>query len=343
MIVNSPVIGKTVPNGKKWTKCSDIEAFSIGYKDGIFLMTSSYPEYKLYYSENGTDWTEHTIHSSGIQSSNVILCKKDIWLVKLGGSFHVSYDGKTFEPVEGLDDVSLGDDDLHYEGGVYVVSSYDGVYYSEDDGKTWSLLFQGNTNYKHFVVYGKGEWVISNYKSVYVSKDCKSYEKTYTSSYFLKEINYNNGIYVLGTNDNGIMYSYDAITWYRSNITSGRFIEPIYYFENTWLTYELDSLPFALYKSKDGKTWSEIQLQSKYEADLGVPFCYNNHTLIFGGFYVDINGESKSSIYRSKDGFETFERIQASSEMLYFDDILMYAEGRFYATTARGLFYSETV
>lgn len=226
---------------------------------------------------NGTEWTFVPIE--GFVASDLKFAN-GIWVANGGeeAGIYYSTDGKTFLQ---SNVTSTNDYELIYNDRVWIVYQSNGtdMYYSTD-GKTWTSY---NPNGKiRDIIYGDGVWLI-NREGLPLLYSTNGVEWVETGESMYK-IWYEKGIWV-GARNTEICYSYDGVTWTKSNIDDrlGAMYTTIYYGRGVWLLDHYYGTGYV-YRSTDGKNWSRVD---------PLPYGIDSRSLYYeGGMWFAVNEES---------------------------------------------------
>ena len=187
-----------------------------------------------------------------------------------------------------------------YANGVWVASiTNTGLYYSMDNGTTWTASNKGEIGYSaHLIEYANGMWyAASNFLSnkIFYSEDGKTWNTTTMGTTAFSGIKYANGVWMSGANGNGagIFRSEDGIVWNKVEGLPTTSQAKALYFNGVWFAY-LDSVDSTYVSTDNGVTWTE---------NAEIPVCYSWET--DGRMMIARNADG---VYRTTDGV-TFETI----------------------------------
>lgn len=191
--------------------------------------------------------------------SDQIYFENGIWVAKGddGAGIYYSEDLRTWTP----SNITSSIDNLYgFMGGKWIAEDSSGWLTSED-GKVWNSIptsFSGSTNK---LAYGNGIWVLSNYKYLYYSEDFANWTNC-LSEPRIEDIEYANGIWVAGAYNTqysgiGLWYSEDGKTWTKATLDKTDIgCEVLLYANGLWIAGMTKSFWGGAYYSKDGKTWA---------------------------------------------------------------------------------------
>ena len=194
-------------------------------------------------------------------------------------------------------------------------------------GKTWTQSNITSGNFKN-IVYANGLWVVgSNNNGLYYSTDGKTWTQSNITSGRFDAIVYANDLWVVGSNSGyGICYSTDGKTWTHANIASGYYFAPIVYANGLWVAG--CGINKGLYYSTDGKTWTQSNITS---GDFD-HIVYANDLWVAGSNRHD-------GLYYSTDG-KTWTQSNVTSGDF---DHIVYANGLWVVgSNNNGLYYSAS-
>lgn len=246
-------------DGKTWTQIADVDYSLSGftYANGLWVAGGLGTIQGLFYSEDGINWERSNITNQKIRKTAYA---NGVWVASgPSAGLYYSEDGKNWtkcDSVNGTFDCIVYANNLWVAGGSF-------IYYSAD-GKTWT---RHNTmgNVKD-LVYADGIWVgcmgvvsMSGWiNGLFRSSDGQNWTQLDSGSF--TAIAHANGMWVAAgvkstTNSRGLLYSYDAQTWEKTNITSCVFYS-ISYGDGVWVAAagsksEIGGLCYSL----DGKVW----------------------------------------------------------------------------------------
>lgn len=330
MIVNSLVAGKTIPNGEKWTKCPgspDKRCINIKHINGLFI-TGTNSNGGTWYSEDGMNWVKTNVPDSIYLN---IRCINGKW-IGVGSPlddyiFYYSDDGKTWN----TDNQAYYIEEIIYEAGLYVAWGGSDVLYYSDDCKTWTKATSALNVNPDSMIYVNGTFITYESSYRHTSSNGKTWSRA-SAPYKINYMKHVNGIIVAGTEDKGLIYSYDGLNWTQSNIKSGDFRSEIGYAEGLCYTPSTDDI---IYTSKDGKTWTPVTLNFSYD--------YINNKIVYGNgtfFIYDFLKDSRYYIYRSTDDMETFRQIDVDDFAPINPSGIIHARGMWFAASDNGIYYS---
>lgn len=248
-----------------------------------------------------------------------------LWLTD--GYFYYSYDGKTWQrhpaTLSGVSCVAFG-------GGRWVLlspnNSLKPIQYS-DDGLNWAVANCADASSLTTLCYAGGVWFASSgsaAKGLYYSSDGITFQKSGIADGYYIDICYANGLWVMGGSytTSGLFYSTDGVNWTQSNITSIR-ISKIAYNNGVWVAGT--SSGSSNYYSADGIAWTKCSGLSTTVKN----FAYHN------GMWVASTGKG---LYYSNDGAAWTKSNSASVSFNFVE----YANGLFVAgNDSTGLCYSQ--
>lgn len=113
----------------------------------------------------------------------------------------------------------------------------------------------------------------------YVSSKLSILNWHYTPiAYTIRTLSFGNGLWVIGTNANGLLYSINGLNWIQSNISSG-WINDVIYANGTWVAAGAapsGEAPYLFYSS-DGKSWQRSSLPEMPTSSLSfTQLCFGN-------------------------------------------------------------------
>ena len=107
-----------------------------------------------------------------------------------------------------------------YGNGRWVSANYDGIFYSDNNGKTW--VASNVTESCDSAIYENGQWIAfpNYYAYLYYSTDGKIWTQIVLSSEKsrIDFVTYTNGLWLAG-GYYGLYYSTDGLNWMQSNLT----------------------------------------------------------------------------------------------------------------------------
>lgn len=273
---------------------------------------------------------------------------------------------------------------LHYANGMWVAgvnvqtSPFAYLYYSEDDGETWTACSGTTMGYHYDIFYADGVWVsLSSGNGVFYSEDGKTWSKSNITTGGGYNLCYGDGVLIFGsmsTSKMGIYYSEDkGKTWIQSNITNKIFID-VCYGNGTFIASSGNGTNgnVGLYYSEDGKTWTQSNITSggfgsvAYGDGKFVAGCYNgglyysengkvwiqsnitsgrfDDVCYADGIWVAVNGDNPGTgIYYSEDNGKTWiqSNITNARFVSSFTDLISHANGVWIAGAIDTSYYSE--
>jgi hypothetical protein len=214
-------------DGIEWNACAEgcPSSFSyLSYGGGVWLGLNS-GSTTYYRSENGIDWTSHSI--GGNQAASKPQYLKDTWYIK------TQYAQNTGQYTRYID---------------YIETS--------KDGKSWSPRIQTVSN--GLFCYGNGLWLYVNPDGIYYSNSSTgSYSKAFNNSN-ISSIFYANGIFLAGcSSSDNIYYSRDGVNW-TSGAPLSVTISGFAYANGVYIAYGSS----GIYHSKSGQSWSKVESMS---------------------------------------------------------------------------------
>lgn len=214
-------------DGKKWSKVGgDItnKAYQVCYGDGVWVAGASDVGGVVSSFDGGVTWGNH--FADGKKTATCIAYLNGLWLVGFTGSMAISSDGKTWSLFDGYQissfcygeglwlaadssvnkifyssDGTTWDDygeagshhrRLKYSNGLFVLTSYVGVYTSTD-GKTWTLKQGGRFR---SVAHSDGMWVACGESGAYYSYDGEVWNKSNIVDEHVECVEQGNGMFV---------------------------------------------------------------------------------------------------------------------------------------------------
>ena len=254
-------------DGKNWT-ASNVTSGSNGcchFANGLWV--ASVGSNGLYYSTDGKTWTRSNITSYKFYSVNYA---NGLWIACSHnyGGIYSSADGKSWVARKGSTNAKVS----CYANGLWVVGGTDGswygatsLYYSSDDGMTWSSMNIG-TDDVAAICYANGLWVAGGGTGVsgsemislglFYSTNGTSWTQSNIMGGWFESIYNANGLWVAG-GQRGIYYSTDGKNWTQSNITTS--VHSICNACGIWVagsSYIDYSTGNGIHYSVDGKTWA---------------------------------------------------------------------------------------
>lgn len=238
------------PDGVTWTPSSvTVGNFAKFTWNGTVYVAVSNSNLGIYYSVNGITWT----HSN-----------------KTTGNFG----------------------DVKFANTKFVASSTAGLFYSSD-GITWTICSGSGTASFAAIVYGIGDaggvWVgVTSNADAWNSVDGITFAALTISSDGFFSASFANGLFQLGGNGTGIVYSVDGTTFLASDLTTLNIYKIIYNQNiNLWLT----GTSVGIYISTNGISWTITS--SPTATGVFADFAYSNTVII---------AASTAGLYRSTNG-----------------------------------------
>lgn len=264
---------KAINNTGEWPHF----ARNICYANGLWVAYVN--DGGLYYSSDFKTWTASNITAN---VNGLFGCMDGLWIAKQyvlgsGTTILTSKDGKTWDSV--VSPISI--ETVYYELGFWIVAGTS-VYYSVDNGQTWTQVSSGVTNKIVSLAYAKGVWVAgtgfadrAGTYGLWYSEDGKNWTMVEgTSGKGFGVIVYENGLWLASDDETSfgtsIYYSEDGKTWTQGTGTTGRF-NNIKYANGVYVaTSETIGTQTAMgyqggvFYSEDGKTWTKAVAKSAY-------------------------------------------------------------------------------
>lgn len=188
---------------------------------------------------------------------------------------------------------------VNFADGIWV-GSYQGIYYSEDNGLTW-VAAAGVKTQTYTICRFNDVWVAlvssssSTYKGAYYSYDGKQWtlgDSEIYGCFSLKVTSY--GILACFSNGSGagIWFSSDGKQWIQTNVTSGQFA--FTFAEGLCVAYDTSyNSKKGIWYSSDGQTWIQSNVTNIYieSVDFGE------------GRWIGVcSNSSATGLYKSDDG-----------------------------------------
>ena len=254
-------------DGKVWNKgtgyTSGIKSFNdIVFIDGIFYAYPVYSangEYPTYYSYDGKTWTALSYNYTGI-----IKVRNDRFYARQQGTSNVvwssngiNWNNCTCDVVIGHATYGTGFNEVLYKNGMWVGSTFGGIFYSQD-GKAWVKVSNVTTGNTH-ILFKFGKWFCvgcsgpSSGNGLYESVDGINWTNISISipnSGYLRE--YFGNLYYI-CNKNYYMTS-NGVNWIKIDY------EPIATFDNILMTKNFR------YSIDQGVTWIDSNLTDEMDA-----------------------------------------------------------------------------
>lgn len=211
-------------DGIEWNACSEgcPSDFSyLSYGGGVWIGVSSHTAYR---SENGIDWTSHTLGYTAASKPQYL---KDTWYIK------TQYSQSMGQYTRYIDYIDIS-----------------------KDGKSWNSRTQRTS--KGLFCYGNGVWLVVDNDGIYYSNSSTgSYNKAFNNSN-ISSIFYANGIFLAGcSSSDNIYYSRDGVNW-TSGASLSVTISGFAYANGVYIAYGSS----GIYHSKTGQSWSKVESMS---------------------------------------------------------------------------------
>lgn len=233
-------------NGKSWSRSNittKLMSFH-GHNNGVFVADAASDG--MYYSTNGSTWYKSNL--SFADTSIFCVLGNGIWVcMEFGGTaLYYSTDGKTWSKSYTLSGTYTR---LYYENGTFIASgaSTTSILYS-NNGKEWKV---GNITGPVYGMCCANNLILvrSNLRATYYSIDGISWTPININKAMNNYLAYNNGVYLAGSQSNGIIYSVDGKTWKYSNITNFNTLGSIEYNDGVFLTSDTNDKSAKVYCS----------------------------------------------------------------------------------------------
>lgn len=241
------------------------------YGDGRFLLVPNNQLDPMFYSDDGTNWTQLASKIGSLSGGINLSYLNGRWYSTWEGSnsttasvFHRSDDGISWTRISSV--VGTVNSPI-YTDGLYVIpvkkASYDEKtkdYYYSTDGVSWTAgTIFGNLTKPVTLQYAGGLWFAYNYEYLtYYSADGINWNPTNLTDTLAVNITYENGVFVTSLFNDvgycGIAYSYDGITWTQAYTTDKRaYFE---YKDGVFIAYG----DFGILCSVDGASWTQSNI-----------------------------------------------------------------------------------
>ena len=238
---------------------------------------------------NGTEWTQCTFdnNSSRITAFTQI---DGIWFASsYDGVLHYSTDGKNYYRTS-LTNGSYTPYTIYKFKNGYLAFNNGASFFHSNDGITWSSYTHSSTAYIYKISIERDIVVMATDVGLFTSDDGIDWTCT-ISGFSVYNLEYKNGIWVIGTDDNGIYYSTDGTTWLPSNIISPINTRIINGNVNGFMAVcnsESDKSTYHFYHSYDGATWNIIDTLPSFDITGTVYIRYiNGRYYICGGDVIN--------------------------------------------------------
>lgn len=277
---------------------------NIRYANGLWVGQVS--QGGLYYSQDLKTWTASNITT---KASDIFGCINNLWIaaqysLSEGTTVLTSKDGKTWSGTPS----PVGIRAIYYEMGIWVLVGLSGIYYSTDNGQTWTLAYNGTTNGFGSLMFANGVWVAgasgattSGTFGLWYSTDGKTWTMAEgTGNDGFGVLVYENGLWLASNDESSfgtsIYWSEDGKIWTKSSsFTTGRF-NSIKYCNGIYVavsesisTQTADVYQGGVFYSTDGKTWTKALSASAYSLE----FAHGVWVLsAANGLYSSTNGRA---------------------------------------------------
>ena len=238
----------TSNDGKTWnvdTTLPCIINFITKYNDMWQLSSNSSSNKGIYYSRNGSSWTQSNVTSGYFHEIKFVA---GIWLAAGYGGLYYSTNGTSWTKSTAV--VSTNVYGITEGAGKIIVYGSGGIYYSTD-GINWTKATIAKTDIRH-IIYANGKFVSIGGYGIYYSTDGINWTATSISSIAQYKIHFAEGIWNVGIYNSGIRYSTDGINWIQTNVTSG-----YCYIVKYYCGIYIAGTSNGMYYSYDGITWTQ--------------------------------------------------------------------------------------
>ncbi len=274
---------------------------TIYYANGIYLRGSA-DGAGINYSTGGTNWTATNLTTLNVTS---FYWNGSVYVATTSVGIYYSVNGISWTISTGASTGSFTD--VYFANTKFVATSTAGLFYSSD-GITWTEC-TGDAGASYVsIIYGigsaGGKWIaVTPTADAYSSTDGISFGALTISTSGFNFVTFANGLFQLGGNADGIVYSSDGITFTASSLTTLSVYDIIYNGVN-WLA----NTSVGIYTSINGISWTIAT-----GASTGVfnQFAYNNNIIVSvstAGIYESTNnglswtlclGAGASGVYTS--------------------------------------------
>ncbi|MFK5710219.1 InlB B-repeat-containing protein [Lysinibacillus boronitolerans] len=228
---------------------------AVAYGDGKYVATSLGTNTTVYYSTNGSTWTQSTTITSSQTINSVVYENNQFIAVDNLSNFYTSSDGQTWTTAISVD----GRNPLHsvtYGYNKYVTVG--GNIHVSSDGIEWKKIPQINQLYG--VIYANNQFVaVGADGTILTSSDGENWSRqTSNTKNILRSVIYANGQYVVVGQSGTILTSPDGIIWTkRDNLPSSVttiLLTSVSYGNGHYVTVGFSG---KAYYSADGINWTE--------------------------------------------------------------------------------------
>ena len=231
---------------------------AVAYGDGKYVATSLGTNTTVYYSTNGSSWTQSTTITAPQTINSVVYENNQFIAVDNSSNFYTSSDGQTWTTATSVDSTTP----LHsvtYGYNKYVTVGNLGNMYVSSNGVTWQKKTP-QTNNLYGVIYANNQFVaVGHGGTILTSADGENWSmQTSNTTNILRSVIYANGQYVVVGQSGTILTSPDGIAWTKQDNlpvgTTSILLTSVSYGNGYYVTVGASG---KAYYSSDGINWTE--------------------------------------------------------------------------------------
>lgn len=243
------------PNGTEWTFAVNKGFYEIKYGNGVFVGCCT--DGWIYYSYNGINWYQSDLQlpvEDGIYPE--IIYDNETWIVNDAANLncYISKDnGQVFSKVDDISSIFTV-----VKNGIIIFGNGSAIQRApiktlnvttQLEGISNPLIATNNNN--GWVVGDKSGGGV-----YYSTDDGVTWTVSNLTSENICTLKYCNNIWIASFQDSGVYWSIDGITWTQSNLTTG-IVGDVAFYNNKWhiIGYSIENLKNASWYSLNGKQW----------------------------------------------------------------------------------------
>lgn len=325
-------------NGTDWSLGNNVYTNIMcgHYANGIWLL-GNYRGY-IYNSENGQSWSEFLYLGDYIVNDIYYGC--GTWMAATtNGIYHIMTGNTETGTVCGASGYTVNV--VRYANGVWVAGANGrGIFYSTDNGTTWTQVLNGI--YVYDLCYANGVWVAGTSAGLYRSIDNGvSWSRTSSTVSRYTKVHYANGMWMAGSDTANVNFVKSVNNGERWVTIRTDIVSDIQYANGVWIVLFSDSV----YYTTNGKSW--------YESTFAVPYPLDNTTVLAHVYYSDgvwvLTDGGGDKVWYSVDNGATWTDATSNGNDGYTSGampqnvrFLQNGDGTWVAAGAYGIYYSMT-